>query len=264
MSKKSRSVTQNQTVIHAVTVVMAITSEACVLREMLLVLCATVKVISGECRKSQNQSISAAAFSIATAEPSKFCCSFDGGSGLQNRLIIITINNTPVKALSDTGSTDNYINPQIAKLCNIKLKQILEDQQVTMASGNCQISIKKGCGASLCLHDQVYENVNFKVMEGLCVDIILGLEFLDMHHGVHLPLNGTLPTLYLNAIKKAQSPSHRYSNTSLRIDPSSVFLNLSDSVRPIACKSQKYSNANKEFISEIVQEWLKAGKIEPS
>ena len=35
------------------------------------------------CRKSQNQSISAAAFSVATAEPSKFCCSVDGDSGLQ-------------------------------------------------------------------------------------------------------------------------------------------------------------------------------------
>ena len=48
------------------------------------------------------------------------------------------------------------------------------------------------------------------------------------------------------------------------IDPPKLFYNIKEDCRPIACKSRKYSDSDKLFISEEVSKLLKAGIIERS
>ena len=145
----------------------------------------------------------------------------------------------PIKALIDSGSTNNYINPSIANLRGLKIYRTSQDQTVVMASDNCHMSVSGYCDSTITLHDQSYNNVHFGIIDNLCVDAILGLDFLNRHQGLHMSLNGNLPTLFLDNLCVVAACNT--SSTTLNIDPPSIFTNLSSEVKPVACKSRKYS-----------------------
>ena len=228
--------------------------QVCPAREALCYKCHTKGHFAKVCRKSRNN--------LYLPDQSKCCYINPCESSLKKSMIIITINDLPIKALIDTGSTNNYMNPSIANLCGLKIYRTSQDQTVVMASDNCHMSVSGYCDSTITLHDQSYNNVHFGIMDNLCVDAILGLDFLNRHQGLHMSLNGNLPTLFLDNLCVVAACNT--SSTTLNIDPPSIFTNLSSEVKPVACKSRKYSQIDKKFIADTIEDWLKLGKIEPS
>ena len=135
-----------------------------------------------------------------------------------------------------------------------------------MASEKCHTSVNENCTCEITLHIKSYENVQFGIMEGLCIDAILGFDFLNRHQGLHISLNGDLPPVFLNNLcaVAAVPVSPDESDTTLKIVPPRIFSNLSKDIKPIACKSRRYSQTDKQSITETIQDWLRSGKIEPS
>ena len=88
-------------------------------------------------------------------------------------------------------------------------------------------------------------------MPGLCSDLISGLDFQSQHDSVRF--------------KYGETPLPVCSVTTLNIEPSSPFENLTADCHPIATKSRRYSKDDLNFIAgNEVERLLKEGIIEPN
>ena len=121
-----------------------------------------------------------------------------------------------------------------------------------MASGSQSCKIVGKVSVDFEISDHVYKNVKLFIMNDLCIDIILGLDFQSQHESVTLKLGGKKPPLIICGL------------SALNVEPPSLFENLSPNCAPVVAKSRRYSNEDRKFISSEVQRLLKEGIIEPS
>ena len=97
-------------------------------------------------------------------------------------------------------------------------------------------------------NEECYKNMQFKLLEDLCAEAILGQEFINLHSEVRINFRGQM---YVCALSVSTLP------------PPLLFNRLSGNCRPIAAKSRNFSKPDKEFISNEVERMLKAGIIIP-
>jgi hypothetical protein len=120
-----------------------------------------------------------------------------------------------------------------------------------MASTSLSTSITGICFVDLTIHESNYPNVRLHVMDNLCADIILGIDFQSQHQSVTLKFDGVRDPLVVGL-------------ATLNVEPINLFENLTPDCKPIASKSRHYSAEDRNFISSEVQRLYKEGIIEPS
>ena len=160
----------------------------------------------------------------------------------------------------DTGSAHNYANPSIAKQCSLPFKPSPRGE-VTLASTSCTTQISSLINMDLTIEGRSYKELSMKVMKNLCVDVILGNEFLLMHDSIKFNLGGPLPALNVGFHK---DDSTVCALTELNVNPPDLFANIDCNYKPIAAKSRRYSKPDREFIRQEVKQLLKDDIIEPS
>ena len=121
-----------------------------------------------------------------------------------------------------------------------------------MASGAHKTQIAEKVTVNLMIEENEYRNVKLYVMEDLCIDMILGLDFQSLHESVTLKLGGKKPPLIICGL------------STLEVEAPSLFENLSPDCKPVAAKSRRYSRDDRKFIDSEVRRLLKEGIIEPS
>ena len=130
-------------------------------------------------------------------------------------------------------------------------------RQVQMASTAMKIKSTGFCLADLKIGDTAYPSTRLNILENLCSDIILGLDFQSQHQSLIIEFNGESPDLVV------ASDSHCLLTAAVSPEVS-LFSNLSDGVRPIATRSRRYNLHDKAFIQENIDKLLEEDIIRPS
>lgn len=121
-----------------------------------------------------------------------------------------------------------------------------------MASGSLKSTIIGNVNVDFEIENRKYTNVKLHIMEDLCIDIILGMDFQNQHESITLQLGGRKPPLVICGL------------STLKAEPPSLFNNLTSNCKPIAAKSRRYSMQDKKFIDQEVQRMLSEDIIERS
>ena len=85
-----------------------------------------------------------------------------------------------VDSLLDTGAFDNFIREKIAKIARLNPKR--RSSKISMTSDNPFASVQGKVCSNIHVQDRNYSI--FGVVAGLCVDVILGQDFLKEHEEV--------------------------------------------------------------------------------
>lgn len=169
---------------------------------------------------------------------------------LQRSVIDVTVNNVPLKALIDTGSSLSFINRVLLKTCHIKT--LPYHGKISMANSSLSTDIRGQCKVNLCVGDNVYKNVTFLIMSNLCSDIIIGHDILQSHAALEIQFHGSLPPLKICNLAVA------------KVDPVSLFANLTQNCSPTVTKSRRQSSEDRDFIRSEINRMLQEGIIEES
>ena len=168
----------------------------------------------------------------------------------------VTIAGLQLQALVDSGASINFMSSDTAK--RLKLKPTGGRKSVSMASSDVGV-FTHGCVKSpISIGRRMYPAVTFDVVDKLCAEAILGLEFLKMHSEVSFDMGGSMPRLTVKgrdqvlcvAVANLESPR--------------LFEHMTPGYRPIADKSRRYSPDDRTFIEAEVRRLLDADIIEPS
>ena len=160
-------------------------------------------------------------------------------------------NGHKVNAFIDGGSTDkSFISERLVD--SLKLKKFPDSDSVGMATTSLTTNIIGYCLAELKLQQRTYSNVKLSILKDLCTDVILGTDFQALHDSVIISYGGKELAITFCAL------------TSVVTEPPTLFPNLTKDCKPIATKSRKHSNLDKQFITKEIQFLLKNGIIEPS
>ena len=169
---------------------------------------------------------------------------------LKKACVGVLINGKSAQALVDSGSTHNFIHPDIVKSLGLVIYPTLE--KVTMASSSHSSKIEGYCYADIILKDRVYTNIKFYILSNLCTDIILGQNWQQQHESVTLCFGGAAPPVSICGL------------STLHVEPPPLFQFLAPECKPIASKSRRYCMEDKGFIATEINELLEEGIIEPS
>ena len=126
-----------------------------------------------------------------------------------------------------------------------------------MASAAMKIKSFGFCVVDVTINGKKYEVTRLNVLDNLCSDIILGLDFQSQHHRLIFEFNGDSPDLIVSNDSKCALDVADTKEATL-------FSNLTPGVKPIATKSRRFHEADQVFIQKTVDEWLKEGIIQPS
>ena len=171
------------------------------------------------------------------------------------QMVSVTIKNLTYTSLIDTGSSKSYIRASLADQFGVE--KIPMNFRVSMAQSSNVCEVTQVCKVDLKLFHFDYSQVSLFVMEELCVDILLGKDFMKQHKRVTFEFGGkkadlVVPRQQLCAVAKAD------------VDTPSLFSNLRKGWKPIATKSRRYNDEGKKFIASTVGDWRKAGTVRPS
>ena len=179
--------------------------------------------------------------------------------GVSATTVTALLNGMEFSALVDTGSTYSFISSKLAKRLGLSTKpQIIK---LTLASSNKSVSsTSKAQVSELQLCGFTYENIYLSVMDSLCSDILIGHDLLSLHKNVVVQFGGEEENLIVN--NTDEKPICSVARAS--IEPVSLFHTLDKTAKPIACKSRRYNEDDKEFIREAVAKLKESGIVEDS
>jgi hypothetical protein len=168
-------------------------------------------------------------------------------------LISLEMDGACTHALVDTGSTKCFIAKDLLK--RINAKSFPCDLSVELASSSA-VAVTKLCYLSFSVNGHFYENIKFLVLDNLCNDLILGLDFLSLHKDFRMHFGGYLDEFRIDGIRCLAL-------NCMDIEPPCLFSKLDDS-QAIAVPSRRYSEPNRNFISKEISQLLDDGIIEES
>ncbi|KRY87962.1 hypothetical protein T4D_10229 [Trichinella pseudospiralis] len=200
------------------------------------------------CRSSVSSSTTASLSTITGATLASVGSTFP--LSLAKAVVKILLCGKEINCLTDTGSSESFIHPEVVK--RLGLKTIQSSEPVSMASSALSIKALGCITVDLKVQDRLYESLRLRVLPHLCADVILGQDFHRMHESVTLNYGGNLPPLIICGL------------ATLRVDPPRLFAHLSPDCRPIATTSRKFSAEDTDFIRNEVRTLLEDGVIEPS
>ena len=194
-------------------------------------------------KTNKSKSTSASTHVIATASSRFPYC-------LSKAVIKVLINDTSANALIDTGSSDSFLDLNFAK--EHKFNIFACQGQVSMASTEFSTDFQGYCFINLKMLNETYQKFKIFVLSNLCTDIIVGQDIMKHHDRVNITFGGPKPPLIICCVAEA------------KVDPPSLFANLTEDCRPIATKSRRYSEDDIIFIQEEVKKLLDEEVIEES
>ena len=154
-----------------------------------------------------------------------------------------------LEALIDTGSTSCFISKETAGTIGLIVHP--SSNIITMAANSTCTTIGY-CIVDLQLDGKLYTKVMLNVLPKLCTQIILGRDFMSRHSSIEFQFPGSLPKLSFCSVAE------------MKIDPLSLFSNLSSECKPIRIPSRRFSSEDQRFIKEQVSKLLSDGIIEKS
>ena len=176
---------------------------------------------------------------------------------LAKALVNIRINGNDLIALVDTGSTDSFIHDKFVQQLGLPFNP--SQKTICLAAATSTHTIGTATLESLEVEGFTYNNFQISVLPGLCHEVIIGHDLLSRHNKLIVKFGGEKEDMQLH------SQNVGFCNlVAANIDPPKLLYNIKEDCRPIACKSRKYSDSDKLFISEEVSKLLKAGIIERS
>ena len=174
--------------------------------------------------------------------------------GLAKALIKISLDGKKLTAPVDSGSSESYINSATHQ--SLGLEIIPSNHSVQMASAAMKMKFSGFRVADVTINDTIYAAVRLNILDNLCSDIILGLDFQSQHQRLIFEFNGNAPDLVVaNELNCALAIADT--------KEASLFFNLASGVKPIATKSRHFNEAYRTFIQKAVDGWLE-GIILPS
>ncbi|XP_026324517.1 uncharacterized protein LOC113233584 [Hyposmocoma kahamanoa] len=167
------------------------------------------------CRSRGNPSTSNAIPSpVAPVEFSPCPCSHEtvntlysaaSPSSLEKATIAITINNTRVDALIDTGSSVSFIDRSIARM--MKLHQRPYKHTINLASLSHTSTVNGVCFATLEINNHIYKQRPFLVIDNLCADVIIGHDILRNHSKLEFQFGGSRQPLHICVMEASVPPA---------------------------------------------------------
>ena len=168
----------------------------------------------------------------------------------------VTINGVELSALIDSGSSHSFIHPRIVS--QYSLEVIKDNESVSLADKSLADSAGH-CFVDLMVSERSYPSQKLSIMNNLCVDVILGLDWQARHESLTFKFQGPEPPIEIS-----QKETGVCGLAQMKTEPVRLFANLTPDCKPIAAKSRRYCVADRRFISDEIQSLLKAGLIEPS
>lgn len=161
-------------------------------------------------------------------------------------------------ALIDTGSTLSFVSYNF--VCKAGIVRVPCDTVITMASENHASKTLGVCEVDLVIGNTELGRCKLLVLDKLCCDVLVGHDILRKHKSLVVNFEGKLPSI---SVSRYKEPVH-LSMAIAKIKPAPLFSNLSPDIRPIACSSRRYSEAESAFIGKTVNELIDQGLIRPS
>ena len=180
-------------------------------------------------------------------------CSIPKGLDLSGTLV--SIRGTQLPCLIDSGSTENFLDSVVARKLNLHITAARH--KVDLASSTISVTVIGRCRATMSLNGETYSNLSFGVINKLCTEVILGIEFLKLHESLTIKYDGKRAPLNLPDEKS------KLNLAAAQLETPTLFPGI-EKFRPIATKSRSYSRQDKEFIGREVDRLLTEGVIETS
>ena len=157
----------------------------------------------------------------------------------------------------DTSSSESYIDHRLLK--GLKLFLEGEPSAITMASTSHSAQVKGAVLVNFKVFNKNYPKFKLGVMEELCADVILGLDFMKLHSEIEFKMDGPQEAISINR------PLNKSCNVmAAKIEPPRIFRSISPDCILVATKCRRYSKSDKKFIKEEISRLLEEGIIEPS
>ena len=116
----------------------------------------------------------------------------------------------------DTGSSESYIDHRLLKGLKLSLKG--EPSAITMASTSHSAQVKEAVVVNLKVFNNNYPKFKLGVMQELCADVILGIDFIKLHSEVEFKMHGPQEAISVN------NPLNKPCNAmAAKIEPPRIF-----------------------------------------
>nr|XP_026485607.1 uncharacterized protein LOC113393110 [Vanessa tameamea] len=171
-------------------------------------------------------------------------------SSLKKATLPAYIKGIRAHALIDTGSSVSFINDNFFKLCG--LKKLPSNQTISMASTNFTSLVDGKTIVSAKIGNHDYDDLNLLIVKNLCADLIIGHDILEKHSFLEFSFGGPKEPIIVCNVAEASIPAVP------------LFANISADCKPIAIKSRRFSQDDKQFIIQEIRKLLAEGIIEES
>ena len=117
---------------------------------------------------------------------------------------------------------------------------------------------------------KLYKGLVLCVMNKLVTQVIMGKDFPRKHKKVTFQFNGNEDPITFAATSKSKTLSDGKNLSSgttkstMSVPPANLFSNLTSNCKPVACKSRRDNDNDKQFIRKEKNAWLADGAIVPS
>ena len=169
---------------------------------------------------------------------------------MKQSTVTVSINDETFCALIDSGSSHSFIHPSVVQKLSLPISDT--NVQVSMASSSLVNKVHGFVTTSIVFNGVLYEGVTLNLLDDLCSDVILGLDFQSQHEQVRFHFGGVKPAMDVCALNVVDA------------EPPELFGNLPADCKPIATKSRRYNTHDRVFIRDEIQQMLSDGIIEPS
>ena len=146
------------------------------------------------CKSKTNTSTTASMFP-SPSTPALCSIVAECPDSLKQASMSVTVCQTELTALFDSGSSDNFINDSVVKQLNLKVHQ--STQNISMALTSLNTNVTGYCLTDITLNQHTYPSVRLGVLKDLCSDIILGQDFQKQHKSIIIECGGPKPELVI-------------------------------------------------------------------
>ena len=171
-------------------------------------------------------------------------------SSLQHTTIPIIVKDRSFQALIDSGAGQSFMKSSVVS--TLGFLPTGPNYAIKLASEKCSAKVLGSVEVQFHAASGDY-TLRFGVVDELCTDFILGVDFMRLHSQVTFKFNGSVDplTVCCNLLVS-------------KVSPLRVFQFLKPDCKPIAAPSRRYSRRDADFIRDEVQRLLEEGIVEPS
>jgi len=133
----------------------------------------------------------------------------------------------------------------VSNIVVVPKKTNANNECIDLAVKESKVKPHGSCCVTVEAFDRQYDDVTFSVLDGLLWDVILGREFMELRKSVNIHFGGLERPLHFGTLTQVKASV-----------PVKLFEYISPEIRPIAVKSRRYFQADKEFIASEIRRLL--------